>query len=88
MSQASAEKPEVPPFERSIFEALHFDASQVLKADVSIGRRSQTVTFKLALTSDQVDLLNAMASSQPHDQYDAVQLARLADDGGIPVDAA
>jgi hypothetical protein len=58
----AAPAPQPRPFEEAIFQALSFDAAQVLKVDVSIGPRSQSVTFKFALTPEQVDQLNAMAS--------------------------
>jgi hypothetical protein len=51
----------IPPFEKAIFDALKFESHQVRKVDVSIGPRSRSVTFKFALTSEQVDQLNAMA---------------------------
>jgi hypothetical protein len=54
------------PFEEAVFEALSFDASQVIKVDVSIGKRSQSVTFKFALTTEQVAQLDAMASGTPN----------------------
>lgn len=52
------------PFERAIFEALSFEAEQVQKVEVNIGRRSQTVTFKFALTGPQIKQLDEMASRQ------------------------
>jgi hypothetical protein len=54
--------PETRPFESAVFDALSFTAEQVKKVDVSIDPRSQSVTFKFALTAEQVDQLNAMAS--------------------------
>lgn len=50
------------PFEIALFEALSFTAAQVKKVDVSVGPRSQTVTFKFGLTTDQVAQLDAMAA--------------------------
>lgn len=61
---SDSEKPadEPRPFEKAVFDALTFTSSQVKKVDVSIGPRSQTITFKFALTADQVAHLDKMAA--------------------------
>ncbi len=65
LDEIKAQVPEPQPFEKAVFEALSFEANQVRKVDVSIGPRSQSVTFKFALTSDQVKQLDAMANVTP-----------------------
>ncbi len=66
MSVEVVSQPDEPrPFEKAVFDELTFTASQVRKVDVSIGQRSQSITFKFALTSEQVAQLDAMANASP-----------------------
>jgi hypothetical protein len=56
--------PEPRPFEKAVFAALQCEADQVRKVDVSIGPRSQSVTFKFALTPDQIAQLEGERSQE------------------------